>query len=99
MVRQGLKPLLLNSVDAGRESCIDRVVFALFVAFQHLGGAIAWGSSELPVILVVVALISQWARQDRRAATRYDRHSESDYADDELEAYNAMLRELARDRR
>ena len=66
---------------------------------QHLGGAIAWGSSELPVILVVVALISQWARQDRRAASRYDRHSESDYADDELEAYNAMLRELARTRR
>jgi cytochrome c oxidase assembly factor CtaG len=27
---------------------------------QHLGGAIAWGSSELPVILVVIALIAQW---------------------------------------
>ena len=66
---------------------------------QHLGGAIAWGSSELPVVIVVIALIAQWARQDRRAAARADRHSDSDYADDELEAYNAMLRELARDRR
>ena len=65
---------------------------------QHLGGAIAWGSSELPVILVVVALVAQWARQDRRASVRSDRHAESDYADDDLDAYNAMLRELARNR-
>ena len=66
---------------------------------QHLGGAIAWGSSELPVIIVVVALVAQWARQDRRAASRADRHADSAYADDELDAYNAMLRELSRDRR
>ncbi|ORA28856.1 cytochrome c oxidase assembly protein [Mycobacterium aquaticum] len=66
---------------------------------QHLGGAIAWGSSELPVIIVVVALVAQWARQDRRAASRSDRHADSSYADDELDAYNAMLRELSRDRR
>lgn len=66
---------------------------------QHLGGAIAWGSSELPVILVVIALVAQWARQDRRDSSRFDRHAESDYADDELDAYNAMLRDLARDRR
>ncbi|WIM89988.1 cytochrome c oxidase assembly protein [Candidatus Mycobacterium wuenschmannii] len=68
-------------------------------ADQHLGGAIAWGSSELPVILVVIALVAQWARADRRAATRSDRHADSDYADDELDAYNAMLRELSRNRR
>ncbi len=66
---------------------------------QHLGGAIAWGSSELPVILVVIALVAQWARQDRRAASRFDRHAESSYTDDELDAYNAMLRELTRNRR
>ncbi|MDR3659717.1 MAG: cytochrome c oxidase assembly protein, partial [Mycobacterium sp.] len=30
-------------------------------ADQHLGGAIAWGSSELPVIVVVIALVAQWA--------------------------------------
>lgn len=65
---------------------------------QNVGGAIAWGSSELPVIIVVVALVVQWARQDRRAASRSDRHADSSYADDELEAYNAMLRELARQR-
>jgi cytochrome c oxidase assembly factor CtaG len=65
---------------------------------QHLGGAIAWGSSELPVIIVVVALVAQWARQDRRAGARADRHSDDGY-DDDLDAYNAMLAELARHRR
>jgi putative copper resistance protein D len=65
---------------------------------QHLGGAIAWGSSELPVIVVVVALVVQWARQDRRTAARADRHADAHY-DDDLDAYNAMLRELARNRR
>jgi putative copper resistance protein D len=66
---------------------------------QNLGGAIAWGSSELPVIVVVVALIAQWARQDRRTARRADRHSQADYGDDDLDAYNAMLKELSRTRR
>jgi putative copper resistance protein D len=68
------------------------------VSDQHLGGAIAWGSSELPILVVVVALVVQWARQDRRTATRTDRHADAKY-DDDLEAYNAMLRELARNRR
>jgi putative copper resistance protein D len=66
------------------------------VADQHLGGGIAWSLTELPVIMVIVALVTQWARQDRRAASRGDRHADSDYADDELDAYNAMLRELSR---
>ncbi|WP_445169698.1 cytochrome c oxidase assembly protein [Mycolicibacterium sp. Dal123E01] len=65
---------------------------------QHLGGAIAWGSSELPIIVVVVALVVQWARQDRRTAVRGDRHADAHY-DDDLDAYNAMLRELAKNRR
>ena len=66
---------------------------------QHLGGAIAWGASELPILMVVVALVVQWARQDRREGERADRHASSGYADDEMEAYNAMLRELAKTRR
>jgi putative copper resistance protein D len=67
---------------------------------QHLGGAIAWGASELPLLMVVIALITQWARQDRRDATRSDRHASAQYGgDDDLVAYNAMLQELARNRR
>lgn len=66
---------------------------------QWTGGAIAWASSELPLIIVVVVLVSQWAQSDRREADRRDRHADSDYADDDLAAYNAMLTELARTRR
>lgn len=69
------------------------------VADQHLGGGIAWTLTELPVVIVIVALVTQWARQDRRVASRADRHADSDYADDDLDAYNAMLRELSRMRR
>lgn len=68
-------------------------------ADQHLGGAIAWGATELPIIIVIVALVTQWARQDRRAASRHDRHADSAYGDDDLGAYNAMLHELSRMRR
>ncbi len=65
---------------------------------QHLGGAIAWGASEVPALLVVIALVTQWARQDRRAAARSDRHSDAGFGDEDMEAYNNMLRELARSR-
>ncbi len=66
-------------------------------ADQHLGGAIAWGASEVPLVMVVIALVTQWARQDRRTAARSDRHAEAGF-DDDIDAYNNMLRELARQR-
>ena len=50
------------------------------------------------IVIVVIALVAQWARQDRRAGAREDRHSDRGY-DDELDAYNAMLHELSRTRR
>jgi putative copper resistance protein D len=65
---------------------------------QWLGGAIAWGASEVPTLMVVIALIAQWARQDRRDGARSDRQADT-YHDDDLDAYNAMLRELSRSRR
>ena len=43
------------------------------------------------MVLVVVALVAQWAREDRRAASRSDRHADSGYADDELDAYNPLI--------
>ncbi|CAN5705246.1 cytochrome c oxidase assembly protein [soil metagenome] len=66
---------------------------------QWLGGAIAWGASEVPILIVVIALITQWARQDRRDSERIDRQSDTYHNDDDLDAYNAMLRELSRTRR
>lgn len=65
---------------------------------EHTGGAIAWVSGEVPLLLVALSLLTQWSRQDERTATRADRHADSD-GDTELQAYNAMLTELARSRR
>jgi putative copper resistance protein D len=64
---------------------------------QRLGGAIAWGASEVPLVMVVIALVTQWARQDRRTSARSDSHADAGY-DDDVDAYNNMLRELARGR-
>lgn len=68
---------------------------------QHLGGSIAWGSSEIPIVIVVIALVAQWARSDRRQAARSDRHADAGYSsgDDDLDAYNAMLAELSKHRK
>ncbi|MGC5249446.1 cytochrome c oxidase assembly protein, partial [Gordonia sp. DT219] len=68
------------------------------LADQWTGGAIAWGASEVPVVLVVVAIVTQWAKSDRRDARRADRHAET-YEDTELDDYNKMLEELTRSRR
>ena len=96
----GIATMTMTSVIGGQfYRSVDLPWLPSLKSDQHLGGAIAWGASELPVILVVVALVAQWAREDRRAAARSDRHADSGYADDEFDAYNAMLRELSRDRR
>ncbi len=95
----GIATMTMTEIIGGQfYRSVDLPWLASLADDQNVGGAIAWGSSELPVIIVVVALVVQWASQDRRAATRSDRHADSSYADDELEAYNAMLRELARQR-
>jgi putative copper resistance protein D len=64
------------------------------VAEQRLGGAIAWGATEIPMIIVLIALLSQWARSDEREARRSDRAGDRG-ADEELDAYNRMLARLA----
>lgn len=61
---------------------------------QRLGGGIAWAAGEFPLVIVMLALLIQWARSDRRTATRLDRAADRD-DDAELVAYNAMLAQLA----
>ncbi len=61
---------------------------------QKLGGGLAWSAGEIPLLLVVVALLVQWSRQDERSARRDDRRAEAD-GDADREAYNAMLRRMA----
>ena len=62
---------------------------------QRLGGGIAWAAGEVPLVVVMIALLIQWRRSDQRTATRLDRAADRD-DDAELAAYNAMLAELAR---
>jgi cytochrome c oxidase assembly factor CtaG/putative copper export protein len=64
------------------------------LADQKLGGGLAWASGEAPLLLVVIALLVQWSRQDERLARRDDRRADND-GDADLTAYNAMLRRLA----
>ncbi|WP_246258346.1 cytochrome c oxidase assembly protein [Amycolatopsis anabasis] len=61
---------------------------------QRLGGGIAWATGEIPLVIVLIALLVQWARHDERAARRADRRADQGH-DDELAAYNAMLAQLA----
>jgi cytochrome c oxidase assembly factor CtaG/putative copper export protein len=65
------------------------------LADQRLGGGIAWASGELPVLLVLIALLVQWARADEREARRSDRKADAS-GDEDLAAYNAMLKQLAK---
>lgn len=62
---------------------------------QRTGGSLAWASGEVPLVVVMLALLIQWSRSDERTAKRYDRAAERDH-DAELAAHNAMFAELAR---
>ena len=62
---------------------------------QQLGGALAWSTGEIPLILVMLALAVQWSRSDARTATRTDRAADRDH-DADLRAHNAMFAALAR---
>lgn len=65
------------------------------LADQKLGGGIAWAAGEVPLVIVMLALLIQWRRSDQRTAKRLDRAADRD-DDADLAAYNAMLAELAR---
>lgn len=60
---------------------------------QRVGGGIAWAAGEIPLVIVLLALLVQWSRQDNRQAKRLDRNAERDH-DADLESYNAMLKQL-----
>lgn len=62
---------------------------------QRTGGSLAWASGEVPLVVVMLALLIQWSRSDARLARRTDRAAERD-DDAELAAHNAMFAELAK---
>lgn len=73
---------------------LDRPYRTDLLADQYLGGGMAWAMGEIPLILVMGALLWQWFSSDAREAKRFDR-SEDRTNDAAMEAYNARLRDLA----
>ncbi|MEU0133230.1 cytochrome c oxidase assembly protein [Streptomyces sp. NPDC006296] len=63
------------------------------LADQSAAGGIAWAFSEIPSVLVLIALVFQWYRSEQRTAKRSDRAADRD-GDQELKAYNAYLASL-----
>ncbi|MDH6228120.1 MULTISPECIES: cytochrome c oxidase assembly protein [Streptomyces] len=59
----------------------------------NAAGGIAWAFSEIPSVLVLIALLFQWYGSEQRQARRKDRAADRD-GDAELEAYNAYLASL-----
>ncbi|MER0444316.1 cytochrome c oxidase assembly protein [Streptomyces sp. Edi4] len=60
---------------------------------QQAAGGIAWAFSEIPSVLVLIALVFQWYATEKRQARRTDRAADRD-GDKELQAYNAYLSSL-----
>ncbi|MFH8581441.1 cytochrome c oxidase assembly protein [Streptomyces zaomyceticus] len=60
---------------------------------QNAAGGIAWAFSEIPSVLVLIALVYQWYHSEQRQAVRQDRAADRN-GDKELEAYNAYLASL-----
>ncbi|EXU64087.1 membrane protein [Streptomyces sp. PRh5] len=60
---------------------------------QTWAGGIAWAFSEIPSVVVLVALVYQWYKSEQRQARRIDRTADRD-GDQELAAYNAYLASL-----
>lgn len=60
---------------------------------QAAAGGIAWAFSEVPSVIVLVALLFQWYTSEQRQARRTDRAADRD-GDAELVAYNAYLASL-----
>ena len=67
------------------------------LADQYAGGGVAWALGEIPTLIVMVALVVQWARDDERQERRRQRHSSRGDSDDsDMDAYNDYLAELDR---
>ncbi len=68
---------------------------AALLADQGVGGGIAWGAGELPIVVIALIVVRQWIRSDERTATRLDRAADRD-DDAALKAYNDGLSRLSR---
>ncbi|WP_229053853.1 cytochrome c oxidase assembly protein [Aeromicrobium sp. Leaf350] len=77
---------------------LDRPFRTDLLEDQYLGGSISWALGEVPLLIVMLALLVQWFRSDLREQKRVDRAADRD-DDAELKAYNERFKALAdRDR-
>ncbi|MFH0241089.1 cytochrome c oxidase assembly protein [Streptomyces sp. HK10] len=60
---------------------------------QNAAGGIAWAFSEIPTVIVLIALVFQWYFSEQRQARRSDRAADRN-GDQDLTAYNAYLASL-----
>jgi cytochrome c oxidase assembly factor CtaG len=81
-------------LGAGWWAALGGADTAALLADQAVGGSIAWGAGELPVVLAALVVAIQWARDDERRARRVDRQADRD-RDAELGRYNDYLQRLA----
>ncbi|MFD7920856.1 cytochrome c oxidase assembly protein [Streptomyces sp. NPDC059740] len=63
------------------------------VTDQSVSGGIAWAFSEVPSVLVLLALVFQWYKSEERQSQRRDRAADRN-GDRELADYNAYLASL-----
>jgi putative copper resistance protein D len=74
---------------------LDRPYATDLMTDQHLGAGITWAMGEVPIVLVLAAILVQWFREDRREGLRIDRAVARSGHDEDLEQYNAYLARLA----
>ncbi len=60
------------------------------MADQKRAGEIAWGTGELPTVILAFLVARQWFARDKAESVRRDRQADRD-GDAELTAYNEML--------
>lgn len=83
----GTEPMVTTFADPPASLATDAL------ADQSAAGGIAWAFSEIPTVLVLVALVFQWWASEERKARREDRQADRTN-DQALSDYNAYLASL-----
>ncbi|MFG1697134.1 cytochrome c oxidase assembly protein [Nonomuraea sp. NPDC049309] len=72
---------------------LERPWGASVLADQSVAGGMAWAFGEIPTMIVVITIATQWALSDHRDSRRLDRHAERT-GEADLAAYNDYLGRL-----
>lgn len=87
-----------GALDGGYFASLHRPWWIDLLNDQRTGGELGWSLGEVPIVIALVALFTQWIKDDAREAKRLDRAADravSKGEDDELAKYNAHLSKLA----